>query len=119
METREVTEEDLVKVGVFGFVVARSKESGSIYTLTIVNGDDGADVYDQLTNPTDEIIGLLPAPLGTFACYAADEEIDDALGRTYSPCDDLLYLEYPGEKTSDIKKTIKDHWIEKEVSRQD
>ena len=44
METREVTEEDLVKVGVFGFVVARSKESGSIYTLTIVNGDDRADV---------------------------------------------------------------------------
>ena len=44
-----MTEEDLVKVGVFGFVVARSKESGSIYTFTIVNGDDGADVYDQLT----------------------------------------------------------------------
>jgi hypothetical protein len=39
-----VTEEDLIKVGVFGFVVARSKESGSIYTLTIVNGDDRADV---------------------------------------------------------------------------
>ena len=119
METREVTEEDLIKVGIFGFVVARSKESGSIYTLTIVNGDYGADVYDQLTNPTDEIIGLLPAPLGTFACYAADEEIDDTLGRTYSPCDDLLYLEYPGEKISDIKKTIKDHWIEKKASRQD
>ena len=54
-----MTEEDLIKVGVFGFVVARSKESGSIYTLTIVNGDYKADVYDQLTNPTDEITGLL------------------------------------------------------------
>ena len=61
----------------------------------------------------------MPAPLGTFACYAANEEIDEALGRTYSPCEDLLYLEYPGEKTSDIKKTIRDHWVEKKVSLQD
>ena len=91
IHTRYVEDDDLIKVGVFGFVVARSNVSGKVYTRFIMNEFEGAGLHLQLLNPTDEILGVLPAPMGTFACFVAEEEI--RAFRKFTPDEDFLYLE--------------------------
>lgn len=106
--TREVKEEDLIKLGLFGFVVARSKEEKNIYLINILNEGEGmASIEYDLLDPDDEVLGILPAPIGTFACYPRDEE-----EASFSP-NDLLYIEYPGERTTHIKEMIQEYWIDK------
>lgn len=101
---REIRDEDIIKVGVFGFAVIQSTH-GYIYCLNIENGDIGARV-DKIRNDEDTIIGILPAPVGTFAYFGCSEKTTGS----YRPDDDCLGIEYPGEKPTDWKKELEKMW---------
>lgn len=101
---REIKDEDIVKVGIFGFAVVRSV-NGYIYCLNIENSDIVPRV-DKLHNKEDTIVGILPAPAGTFAYFGCSEERSGS----YRPDDDCLGIEYPGEKPTDWKKALEKMW---------
>jgi|SRR5665647_577111 len=106
---REVKDEDIIKVGIFGFAVVLSID-GYIYCLNIQNERDMTKVHGRLIKKEDTIIGILPAPLGTFAYYGCSEDENGVY-----KLDEELGIEYPGEKAMNWKKILEKRW-EKERS---
>lgn len=100
---RDIKDEDIVKVGIFGFAVVRSID-GYLYCLNIENQGDMAKVCGRLIKKEDTIEGLLPAPTGTFAYYGCME----GESGVFRPNEDLLGIEYPGEKATDWKKILQE-----------
>lgn len=95
---REIKDENIIKVGIFGFAVVRSID-GYIYCLNIQNDGEMAKVHGRMIKKEDTIVGLLAAPPGTFAYYGCSDN-DSGL---YRLNEDLLGIEYPGENAKNWK----------------
>lgn len=101
---REIKDGDIIKVEIFGFAAVLSID-GYMYCLNLQNEGDIAKIHGRLINKEDTIVGLLPAPPGTFAYYGCSYDKSGVC----RPGEELG-IEYPGEKATNLEKILKKKW---------